>query len=346
MHRFVQRLLVAGGLGVAATVAAQAVVRRSRWFDFAGKVAIVTGGSRGLGLVLARQLVARGAKVTICARTQADLDTAAAELRERGGDVLAIRCDVRNRDEVQTLVDRTLESFGQIDLLFNVAGIIEAGPLDAMTLDDFHRSMDTHCWGPLHTVLAVLPHLRERGWGRIVNVASLGGKRAVPHMAPYCTSKFALVGLSNALRTELAKDDILVTTVCPGLMRTGSPRNATFKGQHRAEYAWFSIGDSLPIVSIDAQRAAAQILRACQFGDAEIIVANSSNLTAVVPAFLPGLTTDILSLVNTLLPGMGGIGQRSARGYESESAWSPPLLTSLSDRAAEQNNELRPRPAS
>jgi NAD(P)-dependent dehydrogenase (short-subunit alcohol dehydrogenase family) len=346
MNRGIRRVLLAGGLGIAATAAARMLVRKSRWFDYAGKTALITGGSRGLGLVLARQLVDRGVRVAICARTQADLDAAAAELRDRGGDVLAIPCDVRDREQVAALVRRTLESFGQIDLLFNVAGVIETGPLDSMSLADFHNSMDTHCWGALHTVLAVLPHMRENGWGRIVNIASIGGKRAAPHLAPYCTSKFALVGLSNALRTELAKDGILVTTICPGLMRTGSPRNARFKGQHRAEYAWFSIGDSLPIVSMSAERAAAQILRACQFGDVEVVIANYSNLPMFAQQYLPGLATEVASLINRLLPGMGGIGQRSARGYESESAWSPSVLTTLTEQAAEQNNELRPHPHS
>jgi NAD(P)-dependent dehydrogenase (short-subunit alcohol dehydrogenase family) len=340
MERSLVRLVTAGGLAVAATLGARALIRRSRWFDFAGKTVIVTGGSRGLGLVLARQLIESGARVTICARNEDDLAAAAVELRHRGGDILAIRCDVRKQAEVETLVSRTLQTFGQIDVLLNVAGVIEAGPLDSMTLDDFHRSMDTHCWGPLHTVLAVLPHMRERGWGRIVNIASIGGKQAVPHMAPYCASKFALVGLSNALRTELAKENILVTTVCPGLMRTGSPRNARFKGRHRAEYAWFSIGDSLPIVSVDARKAAAQILRACQFGVPEVVIANYANLAMYAPQYFPGLTTELAALVNLLLPGMGGIGKRAARGYQSESAWSPSLLTALTDRAARQNNEM------
>ena len=232
--------------------------------------------------------------------------------------------------------------WGNVDVLINVAGVIEVGPLDAMTLEDFHRSMDTHCWGALHTVLAVLPGMRQRGWGRIVNIASLGGKRAVPHMLPYAASKFALVGLSNGLRTELAQDGILVTTICPGLMRTGSPRNATFKGQHRKEYAWFSIGDSLPLVSMDVTAAARKILLACQRGDGEVIVTGPGNLAVWLQTLAPNLMTEFLALVNHILPEMGGIGQRAAKGYESESELSPSWLTKLGDKAAVQNNELTP----
>ncbi|MEX2169611.1 MAG: SDR family oxidoreductase [Pirellulales bacterium] len=344
MNPWLKRLCIAGGVGIATTVAARAAVRRSRWFSFAGKTVVVTGGSRGFGLVLARQLVDAGANVVICARTEADLEVAEMELRERGGAVLSLVCDVRDRDQVQALMEQAVERFGAIDVLFNVAGVIEVGPLDAMTREDFERSMDTHFWGVLNTVLAVLPVLRERGWGRIVNVASLGGKRAVPHMLPYCASKFALVGFSNGLRAELAKENILVTTICPSLMRTGSPRNAIFKGQHRKEHAWFSIGDSLPVASMSAERAAQQTLRACQNGDGEVMLQNPGNIGLTLQSLFPGATQSLLTLANRVLPEMGGIGRQAARGYDSQSAWSPSWLTTLSDEAARKNNEMRHHP--
>jgi NAD(P)-dependent dehydrogenase (short-subunit alcohol dehydrogenase family) len=302
---------------------------------------VITGGSRGLGLVLARELVARGARVTLAARTAADLEAAREELAARGGEVVAVNCDVRDRQQVQQVIDRAVEAFGGVDVLFNVAGVIEVGPLDSMTDEDFRNSMEINCWGALNTVRAVLPIMRRQRWGRIVNVASLGGKRAVPHMLPYSTSKFALVGLSEGLRTELAMENILVTTICPSLMRTGSPRNATFKGQHRREYAWFSIGDALPLASMSAETAAGQILAACQAGEGEVIVTNRTNLGIAFQTYFPGLTRELLTFANRLLPPMGGIGQSSARGYESESCWSPSLLTTLSDQAARENNEMR-----
>ncbi|MEJ7710408.1 MAG: SDR family oxidoreductase [Pyrinomonadaceae bacterium] len=140
------------------------------------------------------------------------------------------------------MVQRVTETLGGIDVLINNAGLIQVGPLEVMTLEDYEEAMRTHFWAPLYTILAVLPQMRRRQEGRIVNISSIGGKIAVPHLVPYSASKFALVGLSTGLRTELAKDKIVVTTVSPGLIRTGSPRNATFKGKHREEYAWFSIG--------------------------------------------------------------------------------------------------------
>ena len=230
MRPWMSKVAVIGATGFAATLALRTAVRRSRWFSFAGKTVIVSGGSRGLGLVLARRLVDEQARVVISARTKADLEAAEDELRQRGGEVRSIPCDVSDEDQVQAMVDEALQHFGAIDVLFNVAGIIEVGPLDAMTREDFERSMDTHFWGALNTSLAVLPAMRDQGWGRIVNIASLGGKRAVPHMLPYCASKFALVGLSNGLRTELAKDGILVTTICPSLDAHGQPAQCNFQG--------------------------------------------------------------------------------------------------------------------
>jgi NAD(P)-dependent dehydrogenase (short-subunit alcohol dehydrogenase family) len=335
--------LLTAGAGLAAAFAARNGVQRSRRFSFADSTVLIAGGSRGMGLVLARQLVDAGARVAVCARTAEDLEAAECELRARGGEVIAIPCDVSRPEDVRAMVQQVLERFGAIDVLFNFAGIIQVGPLEAMTPEDFRRAMDVHFWGALNTALEVLPGMRRRGWGRIVNVASLGGKRAVPHMLPYTASKFALVGLSNGLRTELAKDGILVTTIIPSLVRTGSARNALFKGQHRKEHAWFSIASSLPGGAMSAEHAAAQILRACRDGEREVLLRNPVNVAVALQAFFPGTTQSLLGALARFLPRMGGIGQRSAYGYESENRWSPSLLTRLGDSAARRNNEMRRR---
>jgi short-subunit dehydrogenase len=197
-----------------------------------------------------------------------------------------------------------------------------------------------HFWAPLLCIDHVLPDMRRRGEGRIVNISSIGGEVGVPHLVPYCASKFALNGLSQGLRAELAKNSIYVTTVCPGLMRTGSPRNALLKGQHRAEYAWFSIGGALPPLSMSADRAARQIIDACRYGRAKLTLSFPAKLAVAVNALAPELTADINALVDTMLPEPGGVGRTSVKGYDSTSAWSPSFLTALSDRAAERNNEL------
>lgn len=313
-----------------------------RWaaWDFNSRVAVVTGGSRGLGLEIARELARRGAKLALCARDLGELERARAELERRGAEVLVARCDITRQEEVEDFVRQVLDRWGRIDVLINNAGIIQAGPLEEMTLADYEEAMGIHFWGPLYAITAALPQMRRRGEGRIVNIASIGGKVSVPHLLPYGASKFALVGLSEGLHAELAREGIVVTTVCPWLMRTGSPRNALFKGQHRLEYAWFSISDSLPLVSMDSTSAARRIVEACTRGETEVILALKGKLAAAVHGLFPGLTAEVLGVVNRILPGPGGVGKRSMPGRESQSALSPSPLTRLSEDAAARNNEI------
>jgi NAD(P)-dependent dehydrogenase (short-subunit alcohol dehydrogenase family) len=336
------RLLLAAA-GAGGLILTRALVRRARAFDFAGKTVLITGGSRGLGLVLAREFAARGARLSICARDPAELERARADLVRRGAQVFAFPCDVTERAEVREWVRLSARRFGSVDVLVNNAGVIQVAPAEVMTLADYEEAMRAHFWGPLYAILAALPEMRRAGGGRVVNVSSIGGKIGVPHLVPYSASKFALAGLSEGLRAELMKDNIVVTTVFPGLMRTGSPRNATFKGRHRAEYAWFTISDSLPATSIRVERAARQIVAACARGDAELVITTQALLAVKFRALFPELTSDLLSLANLLLPsarGTDSIGARSAKGKESESDLAPSLLTTLTERAAERNNEV------
>ncbi len=326
-----------------ATYALRAARRRRHPFWFRGRTALITGGSRGLGLVLARQLAAAGANVAICARDPDEVERARRDLSARGAAVFGRSCDITDPAQVATLLTDTEATLGPVDILINNAGVIQVGPFDAMTLSDFDESMRTHFWGPLHLTLAALPGMRARGGGRIVNIASIGGKISVPHLLPYCTGKFALVALSEGLRAALAREGIVVTTVCPGLMRTGSPRNVTVKGDHRAEYAWFAIADSLPVGSMSAARAARRILDACRFGQAEVYLSLPARAAATLHGIAPGLTTDVLGLVDRALPRTTAGGRRGRSGVESQSVLAPSPLTVLSDRAARRNNEIRTR---
>lgn len=330
--------LAAGGVGLC--LAGRALMRRITEYDLQGKTVLITGGSRGLGLVLAREGVRLGARVAICARDKNELDSARRELVQMGGEAFARQCDLTSQSEVNRMIQAVQEEFGEIDVLINNAGVITVAPVEEMTIADYEEAMQTNYWAALYTTLAVLPSMRTRREGRIVNIASIGAKISIPHLVPYSASKFALYGWSLGMRAELAKDGIVVTTICPGLMRTGSPRNATFKGQHRAEYTWFSISDSLPLLTISAERAARQILTACKRGEAEIVLSLPAKLAATLNSLFPNTTSDILSFANRLLPAPGGIGAQRARGSESESFLSPSWLTTLGDKAALENNEL------
>jgi short-subunit dehydrogenase len=209
-----------------------------------------------------------------------------------------------------------------------------------MTLADFEEAMRTHFWGPLYTTMAVLPYLRRSGGGRIVNISSIGGKIATPHLVPYSASKFALAGFSEGLRAELQKDNIYVTSVFPGLMRTGSAENALFKGRHREEHTWFHLADATPGMSISAERAARQIVRACRYGRAEITLSLPAKLATTLYALFPGLSTQIAGMLNEYaLPEPGGIGELRERGRESETSMTRSWATGLSRAAAERNNE-------
>jgi len=317
--------------------------RRPQYWNLAGRVVLVTGGSRGLGLAVARRLVAEQARVAVCARDRETLERARNDLDRLGGSVLAFPCDVTDRDAVSRMVQDVTDRLGNIDALINNAGTIAVGPLESMDVDDFSRAMNVNFWGSLYAILAVLPAMRRQRSGRIVNVASIGGKISVPHLLPYSASKFALVGLSEGLRAELRHQGIEVTTVCPGLMRTGSPRHALFKGQHRKEYAWFSVSDSLPGLSMDADRAASEVVEAVKRGYAERILSVPARIGVKAQAILPGLTAEMLAVADRLLPGPTFVSARRAvKGEASVSGWFASWLARLGARAEQRYNQLPP----
>jgi NAD(P)-dependent dehydrogenase (short-subunit alcohol dehydrogenase family) len=331
---------IAIGTALGTLLAARAL-RARRAIDFDGKTVLIFGGSRGLGLALAREVARQGAHVVLAARDEQELERAAADIEHLGGAVTTIKCDLHDRGQIDRTVNRIVHDRGVIDVLVNDAGIIQVGPFEHMTVADFEEAMATHFWGPLHTILAALPHMRARGDKRIVNIASIGGKIAVPHLLPYSASKFALVGLSEGLRSELGAHGFAVTTVCPGLMRTGSTYNATFKGQHRQEFAWFHVANAIPGFSMDAARAARRIVDACRHGDAELVLTPGAKLAVVANGLSPSTTARALALANHFLPGPAEDGGDRARsGWQSVSRYVPSRMTRLADRATVENNEL------
>jgi short-subunit dehydrogenase len=325
--------------GATAGVAGIALARRLRaGADLGGKTALITGSSRGLGLLLAREFAAQGCNVVICARDAEELTRAADDLRRLGANVLAIVCDVTNREQVERTVQEATDRFGAIDVLVNNAGVITVGPLQTQTLEDYEEAMRIMFWGVVYPTLTVLPQMLARRSGRIANITSIGGKVAVPHLLPYDCAKFAAVGFSEGLHAEVGRYGVKVTTVCPGLMRTGSYVNAAFKGNNQAEYSWFSLGSTLPLVSIAAERAARKIVRAVRQGRSEIIITPQARLLATIHGIAPGLVSDALSLVNRLLPNPND-NQSRHLGKESKTAVSESPLTALGRRAAERFNE-------
>jgi NAD(P)-dependent dehydrogenase (short-subunit alcohol dehydrogenase family) len=329
------------GAGIAGAIAGARLIRRRRAIDFNGRVVLITGGSRGLGLVMARLFAAEGARLVLFARDERELDRARQLLQEEHGvEVMALKCDVRRWPDVRAAVRQVLDEWTTVDVLVNNAGVIQVGPLEHMQHEDYENAMATHFWGPLHMMLEVVPVMRRQKFGRIVNISSIGGRIALPHLAPYSASKFALTGLSDAVRAELAPYGIRVTTVSPGLMRTGSPLNAQVKGRHQAEYAWFAIFDSLPGLSTSARRAGRDIVEACRYGDAALTITLPARAAVLLNELAPNVVAAFMALAAQLLPAPAGPeGNEPKRGRESESPWAPSVATVLTNRAAVINNE-------
>lgn len=277
------------------------LLRRQREIDLRGRVVLVTGSSRGLGFLLAREFARHGCRIVLCARDGQELEHARAALEEMdhaAPQVLAIPCDVSDQAQVALLVDQATRHFGRVDILVNNAGVIQVGPIETMRREDFEEAMGVMYWGTLYPTLAVLPQMIERQRGHIVNITSIGGQVSVPHLLPYNSAKFATVGLSEGLRAELDQHGIMVTTIVPGLMRTGSYLNAFFKGQQSSEFSWFALGASLPLISMNAERAAQQIVQATRRGETERVLTLPALVLARFHGLFPGLTSDILALVN------------------------------------------------
>src|SRR5262249_38740290 len=220
------------------------------------------------------------------------------KLRVMDAEVRTAVCDVRNEQDVREAIDACVRSYGSIDVLINNAGVIQVGPFEHMRIEDFHYAMATHACAPLYGTLAALPHMRRQGGGRIVNISSIGGKISVPHLMPYSMSKFALAALSDGMRAELSRYDILVLGVYPGLMRTGSHVYADTKGDRHKESAWFSLMATTPGLAIDAKRAAKKVIEACRKGTRELVITPQAKLAAITHGIAPSAVSLVSEIAN------------------------------------------------
>ena len=271
-----------------------------------GHVAIITGGSRGLGLALAHRFGRAGLKLVLAARNEEELETARDGLLrsrdvEHEDDILLVECDLTDANQVAGLIDVTMRTFGRLDCLINNAGMIEVGPVEDQPLEAYDRAMQINFFAALYTIKAALPHLLGRGSGSIVNIASIGGKIAVPHLLPYVASKFALTGFSEGLHAELRHKGIRVTTVCPGLMRTGGENHAIFSGQREKEKEWFDFGAKTPGIAATVKYSANKIYNAVQAGRAEITITPQAWLAARIVGLAPETCQYLASLANEYL---------------------------------------------
>ncbi len=280
--------------------------RRSTHRQFEGQTALVTGGSRGLGLQLVRELSRRGARVVFCART-ADEVTRAEQLLHSEGyqDVRGMVADVSRPDGPQDLCSRVSTEIGPVDILINNAGIIQVMPFVHSQEKTFHDCLDIFLYGPLRMSQELLPAMISAGGGTIVNIASLGGQIPAPHLVAYNAGKAALVALSEGMSVELDRYGINVLTVKPGLMRTGSHRNAMFGGNSSQEYAWFSRAALHPVLTVGAEGAASQIADAILDKRRTLSIGWEAKWAPLLHSLFPEISHSLTSAAEKLMPGTG-----------------------------------------
>ncbi|WP_030018820.1 SDR family NAD(P)-dependent oxidoreductase [Streptomyces monomycini] len=313
----------------------------------AGLTALVTGGSRGLGLLMARRLVARGCRVTILARDGKELAEAARSLSRPGGPPVGTAvCDVRDRAAVEAVVEDVAAREGGLDIVIGNAGVIQVGPSASVGHEAFHDAMQTIFDGALNTSLAALPHLRRSpAGGRLALIGSVGGLLAVPHLLPYSCAKFAVAALAEGLHAEESGYGVSVTAVHPGLMRTGSHLHAQFGGDAPREYAWFSALAGTPVLSMNAARAAERIVSGVQRRRPRVVLTPAAHLAAKAHGLAPVTTTRLSSVLARVLPrdavGAPGVTEGIAveNGGQAPASRLRKVFSALNDRAAGRLNQ-------
>jgi len=312
----VNALITGGAIAILGIYAVKIIARSVNWFDPEDKVILITGGSRGLGLVIARKLAAKKANIVICGRNAEIMGSVSKELLSKAGRFLYIQCDISDREQVNRMIDEIEEKMGTVDAVINNAGIMSVGPMETMMQEDYEAAMKVHFWGPFHIINRVLQGMKMKKSGRIVNVVSIGGVLSFPHLLPYNVSKFAFSGYSEGLTAEVSRYNIKVTTIYPGLMATGSPRNITIKGEYEREYAWFSRAASLPVFAINPEKAAERIITAMQGGEKTVTLTIPAKAGKAARGLFPALVITIFGVVNRLLPAYKGRGHEPLKARD------------------------------
>ncbi|UJR79706.1 SDR family NAD(P)-dependent oxidoreductase [Sandaracinus amylolyticus] len=300
-RRVALTLAAAAGIG-GLVLATRAARRHAARASLHGRVVVIVGGTRGLGLAMARRFVALGCPVAICGRDEETAERARLDLIERGGTVVAASCDATDEAEVARFLDLVLANLGRVDVLITCAATIGVGPIESMTTRDFQEAMESIFWSSVNPTLAVLPIMRGHGGGRIAHVTSIGGRIPIPHLLAYSAAKFAEVGFSEGLHAEVAKDGIAVTTIVPGLMRTGSYVRAHYHGDVVKEQAWFGSASIAPAISMDADRAASQMVDAIAAKRGRVIVGMPARAAIAAYELFPGTTSRALAVTERALP--------------------------------------------
>jgi NADP-dependent 3-hydroxy acid dehydrogenase YdfG len=275
---------------------------RGYFFD---KSVIVTGASSGIGHDVAIAFGEQGAQVALLARRRVQLEELATKINQAGGKALALDCDVTDRARVFWAIDQVKEAFGRVDILINSAGLLIADTVEQMRPEDLEKMMRVNVFGALNAMQAVLPIMQQAKSGNIVNISSLAGRRGMSPLGGYAATKFALVGMTEALRVELFNTGIKVSLVMPGVIDTPMARNA------------LKLAD--PLKSVSALTAMPPrwvtwaVLAAAAFGLTEVDVPPGAAVAEKLASLFPGVTDAFLSVGTRLMQGasalMGGGGK-------------------------------------
>jgi len=267
---------------------------RSRGFSgsyFRGRSVVVTGASSGIGHDVALAFGEQGASVTLLARRTPPMEELASQILRAGGKALPLQCDVTDRARVFWAINQAREAFGTVDVLINSAGVLIANKVEELTPEELERMLATNLFGALHGMQAVLPIMRHHKSGNIVNVASLAGRRGISPLGGYSATKFALVGLTEALRVELFGSGVKVSLVMPGIIDTPMARDA----QKHATLA------GVPMMGMPARWVTWAVLAAAAFGLTEVDVPPGAAVAEKLASLFPGVTDAFLSVGERLL---------------------------------------------
>jgi NAD(P)-dependent dehydrogenase (short-subunit alcohol dehydrogenase family) len=248
-----------------------------------GRAALITGASSGIGRDVAKSFAAMGARVALLARRKPMLEDLAEEITAAGGAPLVLAADVTRKESCTAAVDRAISDLGHLDILINSAGILESGPVEKLDHTALERMMRVNLYGTLNMMQAVLPSMRKAGSGNIVNIASLAGRRGMPPLGGYCATKFAVVGLTEALRVELFGSGVKVSLVMPGVTDTPMTQKASGAEALQSVYA-------MPVRWVTWA-----VIAAIVFGLTEVDVPPGVAILEKVAALFPGISDGALA---------------------------------------------------
>ncbi len=263
--------------------------------------ALITGSSQGIGRATAFLLAQKGYDVVLAARQSDRLEAVANDIRAQSREALAVTTDVTDFEQVNALVEKALDAYGKIDVLVNNAGICMTAPMAQTSLEDWQKILNVNLWGYIYPIHALLPHFLQRKAGTIVNVGSFGGKMPLPNMSAYCTSKYAVTGLTETLRLELEPKGIQVCGVHPSVTNSDFLERAVFRGEENADAqrARQQLGEMLksPLAS-QPEDVAQAIWNAVKHPQAEVLV-GSGALATTIHRLAPSLSVWLMQrLIN------------------------------------------------